>query len=254
MFELFSSSEAWLSLLTLSALEVVLGLDNIIFISILTGRLPPEKRDRGRKLGLVGAFGSRLVLLCFAAWLVQLTRPLFGVWGLEFSGKSLLLILGGLFLLYKATHELHDKLEGDEESETARAAKELVSFTTVILQVTVLDIVFSIDSVITAVGLTHHLPIMIAANVIALFVMLWASGVIGRFVERHPTIKVLALSFLLMIGLVLVAEGFGAHIPKGYVYFAMGFSVFVEFINIRVSKKNRPVHLRDTPHVDDPRG
>jgi predicted tellurium resistance membrane protein TerC len=246
----FASPDLWISLLTLSALEIVLGVDNIIFISILAGKLPPEERAKARRLGLTGAFVSRLVLLSAISWIVRLTEPLFELFGRPFSGKALILLVGGLFLLYKATKEIHHKLEGDADEARAPGAKPAESLSSVVFQITLLDIVFSIDSVITAVGLTTHLPVMIAANVIALVVMLLSVQGIGAFVERHPTVKVLALSFLLMIGLVLVAEGGGIHIPKGYVYFAMGFSVMVEAINIRIAKKSRPVAL-NTPHVKD---
>lgn len=240
----FTSPDIWLSLLTLTALEVVLGIDNIIFISILAGRLPPEDRKKARNLGLVGALVSRLVLLSGIAWIVKLDTPLFEVFGQGFSGKALILLTGGLFLLYKATREIHHKLEGDDvESSSLGAKAATATMRSVITQIMVLDMVFSIDSVITAVGMTSYLSVMVAANVIALIVMVLSIQGIGEFVERHPTVKVLALSFLLMIGLVLVAEGVGFHIPKGYVYFAMSFSVMVEVINIRVAKKSRPVHL-----------
>ena len=249
MIELLSSPEAWLSLATLTALEIVLGVDNIIFIAILSGRLPVAQRERARKLGLVGAFVSRLGLLATLSWIVKLDRPLFEVAGQGFSGKALILLGGGLFLLYKATKEIHHKLEAaDADGATAKVG---TTFAAVIVQIIVLDMVFSIDSVITAVGMTDFVSVMVAANVIALVVMLVLGKAISSFVERHPSVKVLALSFLLMIGLVLVAEGFGAHIPKGYIYGAMGFSVFVELINIRTTRKTRPVELNQVPHVAD---
>ena len=239
---------AWIGLLTLTVLEIVLGVDNIIFISILAGKLPQEQRARARKLGLLGAFCSRILLLLSIAWVVRLTTPLFSVLGVEISGRGLILILGGLFLIGKATHEIHDKLEGDDEaSETAKAARSLAA---VVAQIMVIDIVFSLDSVITAVGMVDQVSIMIAANVIALGIMLFAAGPISEFVDRHPTVKMLALSFLVLIGTNLVAEGIGQHIPKGYTYFAMAFSVLVEVLNIRVRSKKPPVRLRDTPHVD----
>jgi predicted tellurium resistance membrane protein TerC len=238
---------AWIGLLTLTVLEIVLGIDNIIFISILAGKLPQEQRARARRLGLLGAFFSRILLLLSIAWVVRLTAPLFTVLGVEVSGRGLILILGGLFLIGKATHEIHDKLEGDEDGdETKRAARSL---TAVVAQIMVIDIVFSLDSVITAVGMVDQVAIMIAANVIALGIMLFASGPISAFVDRHPTVKMLALSFLVLIGSNLVAEGIGQHIPKGYTYFAMAFSVIVEMLNIRLrSRGGAPVRLRDTPH------
>jgi predicted tellurium resistance membrane protein TerC len=239
------SGENLVSLATLSALEVVLGIDNIIFISILAGRLPIEQRDKARKWGLGGALITRLALLSLVSFLAALTTPWFSFGSVELSGKSLILIVGGLFLLYKSTKEIHHKLEGEDISEQD-VSQQKKSLSGVIVQVMLLDIVFSIDSVITAVGMTQHLWIMVLANVIALGVMLAASKSIADFVEQHPSVKVLALSFLLMIGLVLIAEGFGVHIPKGYVYFAMGFSVFVEMVNIRVSKRSKPVHLKKT--------
>lgn len=242
MMELFSSPEAWLSLLMLSAMEIVLGVDNLIFISILAGRLPESQRAKARKMGLLGAFVTRLGLLAVISWIVGLTQPLFSVMDREFSGKSLILFVGGLFLLYKATTEIHHKLEGEEPSDAAKAA---ATFASVIFQIMLLDLVFSLDSVITAVGMSNHIPVMVAANVIALCVMLAVGGPLHAFIERHPTVKMLALSFLLMIGLVLMGEGLGFHIPKGYVYFAMGFSVMVELINLRIrSQKGAPVHLK----------
>lgn len=237
------SGENLASLATLTTLEVVLGIDNIIFISILAGRLPVELRDKARKWGLAGALVSRLALLSLVSFLAALTTPWLSYGSVELSGKSVILILGGLFLLYKSTKEIHHKLEGEDISEQD-ASQQKKSLSGVIMQVMLLDIVFSIDSVITAVGMTQHLWIMVLANVIALGVMLAASKSIADFVEQHPSVKVLALSFLLMIGLVLIAEGFGVHIPKGYVYFAMGFSVFVEMVNIRVSRRNKPVQLK----------
>jgi predicted tellurium resistance membrane protein TerC len=237
----FSDPNAWLGLLTLTALEIVLGIDNIIFISILSGKLPPEEQPKARKLGLLGAFVSRLGLLVSIAWIVTLTRPLFEVFGHGVSGRDLILILGGLFLIAKATHEIHDKLEGEEGHVTAKLRASLAR---VVLQIMLVDIVFSLDSVITAVGMVDQISIMIAANVIALGIMLAAAGAIAGFVDRHPTVRMLALSFLVVIGVNLVAEGTGYHIPKGYTYFAMAFSVGVELLNIRVrSKAGTPVKL-----------
>ena len=243
----FMTSESIVSLATLTALEVILGIDNIIFISILAGKLPKEKRDQARKAGLIGALGTRLLLLSAMSWIASLTTPLATILGFEVTGKSIILFAGGLFLLFKATKEIHSKLEGDEH-ESAATGIQRATVAGVIGQIMLIDIVFSIDSVVTAVGMTQNLPIMVTANVIALFIMLVASGAISKFVDDHPTIKVLALSFLLMIGLVLVGEASGFHIPKGYVYFAMAFSVFVELINIRSTRKSKPVKLHNKPH------
>ncbi|HYX37185.1 MAG TPA: TerC family protein [Oligoflexus sp.] len=231
---LLSSPEAWLSLITLTAMEIVLGVDNIIFISILSSRLPPADRDKGRRLGLMGAFVSRILLLFTLTWIAGLVHPLFEVAGYPVSGKSIILFVGGLFLIWKATKEIHGKMEGDEDGHNVKGAVTLGS---VLVQIALLDIVFSLDSVITAVGMSQHISIMVAANVIALGVMVFTSKSIGDFVERHPTIKMLALSFLIMIGLVLVADAAGLHIPKGYIYFAMAFSVAVEMLNLRSNKK-----------------
>jgi predicted tellurium resistance membrane protein TerC len=241
MLEMLSSPDVWLSFLTLAALEVVLGIDNIIFIAILAGRLPVEQREKARKLGITGAFVSRLGLLATISWIVQLDQPLFHMFDRPFSGKAIILFVGGLFLLFKATKEIHHKLEAaGEEAPPPGAA---MTFGAVIFQIILLDMVFSIDSVITAVGMTNYISVMVAANVVALIVMLLAARAISEFVERHPSLKVLALSFLLMIGLVLVAEGFGTHIGKGYIYGAMGFSIFVEVINIRTTRRTRAVRL-----------
>jgi predicted tellurium resistance membrane protein TerC len=237
-----TSPESWIALLTLTVLEIVLGIDNVIFISILAGKLPQGQQAKARRLGLFLAMFIRIGLLASLAWIIGLTKPLFNVLGHEVSGRDLILLLGGLFLLAKSTHEIHDRLEGDEGEASARAA---ASFTGVIIQILLLDIVFSLDSVITAVGMANHLPVMIAAVVIAVAVMMVSAGAIGEFVSRHPTVKMLALSFLLLIGMSLVAEGFGQHISKGYIYFAMGFSVFVEMLNLRMKKKSKPVHLRE---------
>jgi predicted tellurium resistance membrane protein TerC len=239
--EWLSDPSVWLGLLTLTALEIVLGIDNIIFISILSSKLPPAQQPRARKLGLMGAFVSRVLLLLGIAWVVKLTTPLFTIFGLPISGRSLILIVGGLFLMAKATYEIHGKLEGEDEQ--GAKGRALPSLTAVVLQIMVIDIVFSLDSVITAVGMVNQVSIMIVANVIALGIMLAASGSISGFVDRHPTIKMLALSFLVLIGTNLVAEGFGVHIPKGYTYFAMAYSVAVEMLNLRLRKKTRPVQL-----------
>ena len=238
------SPEVLLSLLTLTALEIVLGIDNIIFISILAGRVQPADRDKARKLGLMGALVSRLALLSVISFIVKLTTPLFAWGGIEITGKGLILLVGGLFLLYKATVEIHAKIEGVDHA--GHGTKAVATLGAVVMQITILDIVFSIDSVITAVGLTPYVSIMVVANLIALAIMLVASKPISDFVEAHPTVKVLALSFLLMIGLLLVAEAFGVHVPKGYVYFAMGFSVFVELVNIRIAKKCKSLALNLT--------
>jgi predicted tellurium resistance membrane protein TerC len=248
MLELLQSPEIWLSFATLAALEIVLGVDNIIFIAILSGKLPVEQREKARKLGLLGAFVSRMGLLAALSWIVKLDQPLFHVVGKGFSGKAIILFVGGLFLLYKATKEIHHKLEAEEEAGVGKVA---VTFAGVIFQIMLLDMVFSIDSVITAVGMTPYIWIMVAANVIALGVMLLVGKSISEFVERHPSVKVLALSFLLMIGLVLISESLGVHVPKGYIYGAMGFSVFVELINIRTTRKNRALKLNQTPTVSD---
>jgi predicted tellurium resistance membrane protein TerC len=244
------TAEAWIALLTLTVLEIVLGIDNVIFISILAGKLPKEQRERARKVGLSLAMLIRIGLLLSITWVMQLTSPLFTIAGFrqEISGRDLILIVGGLFLLAKATHEIHDKLEGEEGHSNTRVA---ASFGAVILQILLLDIVFSLDSVITAVGMANDVVVMVLAVIIAVGVMLISSGTIGEFVERHPTVKMLALSFLLLIGMSLVADGFEVHIPKGYIYFAMGFSVFVEMINLRVRGSGSPVRLHQ-PYEAEP--
>ncbi len=241
---------AWISLLTLTVLEIVLGIDNIIFISILSGKLPEAQQPRARSLGLAGAFVSRVLLLLSITWVMQLTQPLFTLVGREMSGRSLILLIGGLFLIGKATTEIHHKLEGPEEEGAAtRAARSLWA---TVAQITVIDIVFSLDSVITAVGMAEEVSIMIMANVIALGVMLLAAGSISAFVDKHPTIKMLALAFLVLIGTNLVAEGLGQHIAKGYTYMEMAFSVIVEMLNIRARAKAEAVHLRGPHMPDDP--
>ena len=239
--------ENLIALATLTFLEIVLGVDNIIFISILSGKLPPEQQPQARRLGLIGAMLTRILLLMSLAWIIKLTQPLFSAVGHEISGRDLILILGGLFLIGKSTSEIHERLEGEEGHASQRVA---ASFVSVIAQIMVLDIVFSLDSVITAVGMVDELWIMIAAVVISVAIMMLAAAPISAFVHRHPTVKVLALSFLLLIGLSLLLEGFEQHIRKGYIYFAMGFSVFVEMINLRARAKARPVHLRE-PYVEN---
>ncbi|HXD15930.1 MAG TPA: TerC family protein [Vicinamibacterales bacterium] len=235
-----STAEGWAALLTLTVMEIVLGIDNIIFIAIVAGKLPPGTRERARRLGLFLAMFIRIALLLSIVWVMGLTRPLVVLFGLELSGRSLILAGGGLFLIFKSTREIHENLEGDTPEQEVRRA---VSFTGVIVQILILDIVFSLDSVITAVGMAEFVSIMVAAIVIAVCTMLFASTAIAEFVERHPTVKMLALAFLLLIGLSLIAEGFGQHVPKGYIYFAMAFSVFVEIINLRMRSKATPVHL-----------
>jgi len=245
--ELLSDPAAWVSLLTLTALEIVLGIDNIIFISILASKLPHEKQARARNLGLVGAFFTRVLFLLSITWIMRLERDLFSVFGNGISGRDLILLIGGAFLIAKATHEIHAKLEGadDADADASRRAKQ--SLKAVVVQIMLIDIVFSIDSVITAVGMADHVSIMIVANVIALGFMLFAAAPLSSFVEKHPTIKILALSFLVLIGTNLVAEGMGQHLPKGYTYIAMAFSVVVEMLNIRLRKVgDDPVKLRNS--------
>ncbi|HEY6361196.1 MAG TPA: TerC family protein [Vicinamibacterales bacterium] len=240
MFEWMSSAEGWIALLTLTVLEVVLGIDNIIFISILAGRLRPDERAKARQTGLALAMFIRIALLLSITWVMSLTTPLFTVTSQEISGRDLILIVGGLFLLAKSTHEIHDKLEGEEGHASGKVA---ASFAGVIVQILLLDIVFSLDSVITAVGMAEDVAVMIIAVVIAVGIMLVSARPISDFVDRHPTVKMLALSFLLLIGVSLIAEGFDQHIPKGYIYFAMGFSIFVETINLRIRARGQPVQL-----------
>jgi predicted tellurium resistance membrane protein TerC len=235
--------ESWIALLTLIALELVLGVDNIIFISILAGKLPKSDQPRARTTGIMLAVITRIMLLLSLSWIISLEEPFFHIIGVGISGHDLILIVGGIFLLAKSTFEIHEKLEGQEGQTSAKVSANFVS---VIIQIMLLDIVFSLDSVITAVGMSNQIAIMVIAVIIAAGIMIFLSGPIGDFVERHPTVKMLALSFLLMIGFTLVVEGLHQHIPKGYVYFAMGFSIFVEMINLRVRDSHvKPVNLRD---------
>ncbi len=255
--DFLSTPEAWISLLTLTILEIVLGIDNIVFISILSGKLPQSQQKKARQLGLALAMITRVLLLLSLSWVMGLTSTLFnmGDWigitdhgwleKLAISGRDLILLIGGLFLIYKSTHEIHNKLESDEESESNHKAN---SFVGTIVQILILDLVFSLDSVITAVGMAEHIEIMIAAVIIAVIVMMFSAGAISNFVNDHPTVKMLALSFLLLIGVSLLAEGLDQHIPKGYVYFAMAFSVLVELLNLKMKKnRKKPVKLRNVP-------
>jgi predicted tellurium resistance membrane protein TerC len=244
----FTDPEVWIAFATLTFLEIVLGVDNIIFISILSGKLPPPQQPRARRIGLIGAMLTRVLLLFSLAWIVKLTAPLFTVIGRPISGRDLILIGGGLFLLGKSTFEMHERLEGEEEHAAGRRA---ASFVSVIVQIMLLDIVFSLDSVITAVGMVDEVAVMVAAVIVSAGIMMLAAESISAFVHKHPTVKMLALSFLLLIGMSLLLEGFGQHIPKGYIYFAMGFSVFVEMINLRIRAKAAPVHLRDRYSQED---
>lgn len=258
--EFLTTPEAWISLLTLTVLEIVLGIDNIVFISILSGKLPENQQKKARQLGLALAMFTRVLLLLSLSWVMGLTATLFnigdwiGVTNTEWlekmaiSGRDLILLIGGLFLIYKSTHEIHNKLEGEEESG---GKVKVHSFAGTIVQILILDIVFSLDSVITAVGMAEHIEIMIAAVVIAVIVMMFSASAISNFVNKHPTVKMLALSFLLLIGVSLLAEGLDQHIPKGYIYFAMAFSVLVEMLNLKMKKNNKkPIVLRNTPHED----
>ena len=254
--EWLSNPEIWISLITLTVLEIVLGIDNIIFISIMASKLPASKQKKARQVGLALAMITRVLLLLSLSWIMTLTSPLFnmGEWialtdaellkQFAISGRDLILIIGGLFLIYKSTSEIHDKLEGAEHHANSKA---VVTFSGVILQILILDIVFSLDSVITAVGMADHIEVMIAAVIIAVIVMMLSAGAISEFVNKHPTVKMLALSFLLLIGVSLLAEGFDQHIPKGYIYFAMAFSVLVEMLNQKMNKGKKPVHLHNLP-------
>jgi predicted tellurium resistance membrane protein TerC len=251
--ELLTDPQVWIAFLTLTLLELVLGIDNVIFISILSGKLPPEQQPKARYIGLGLALGIRILLLMSISWVISLKQPLFGVLGYSFAGKDLVLLLGGLFLIAKSTHEIHGSLEGAEGHDLK---KSYSSFVGVIIQIVLLDIVFSLDSVITAVGMISDqygsagIYIMVAAVIISIIAMMAFAGSIGAFVQRHPTVKMLALAFLLLIGVMLVAEGFHQTIPKGYIYFAMAFSVFVEMLNIRLRKKAPPVVLHN-PYLAD---
>jgi predicted tellurium resistance membrane protein TerC len=247
--EWLTDPQIWIALATLTFLEIVLGVDNVIFISILSGKLPPDQQPRARRLGLLGAMATRVLLLLSLAWVIRLTEPLFTI-GRGFSGRDVILIGGGLFLIGKSTYEIHDRLEGEEGHGSAKVA---ASFVSVIIQIMVLDIVFSLDSVITAVGMVDELWVMITAVLISVGIMMASAEAISAFVHKHPTVKMLALSFLLLIGLSLILEGFNHHIPKGYIYFAMGFSVFVEMINLRIRKPAKPVHLHER-YVEEPGG
>ena len=242
MFEWIASPEAWIALVTLTALEIVLGIDNIIFISIVVGRLPPEIRNRARIQGLAFAMITRILLLLSLAWMMRLTSPLFTVFEYAISGRDLILILGGMFLLWKSTQEIWESLEGQEEGE--HQVKVSSKYWMVLGQIAIIDIVFSLDSVITAVGMAKHVPVMVIAIMIAVGVMMFAARTIGEFVDAHPSIKMLALSFLILVGVALIGEGLEMHIPKGYIYFAMAFSLLVEMLNIRMRKKRaKPVLL-----------
>ena len=246
MIELLSNPQTWIAFVTLTLLELVLGIDNIIFISILVDKLPESRRETARRLGLFMAMFMRIGLLLVLAWIIGLVTPLFSAFGKDISGRDLILILGGLFLVWKSTTEIHHSIEGQEDpaSTTVRA-----SFAAVILQIMLVDLVFSLDSIITAVGMVDDVRVMIAAVIASVGLMMVFAGPIGRFVSAHPTIKMLALSFLVVVGVVLVSEGFGTHVPKGYVYFAMAFSLCVEMLNIRMRKRSaRPVRLR-SPHI-----
>lgn len=236
--ELLSSPQAWISFGTLFALELVLGVDNVIFISILSGKLPADQQNKARITGLALAVITRIILLMSISWIVSLTEPLFSVFGQEFTGRSIILLTGGMFLIAKSTFEIHDKLEGDHNPNTGK--KISAQFAKVIFQILLLDIVFSLDSVITAIGMVNQISIMVAAVLASTLVMIMSARSISNFVDRHPTVKMLALSFLLMIGFTLVVESFEYHVPKGYIYFAMGFSLFVEFLNLRLKIK-KPV-------------
>jgi len=239
--ETLFSLNSFIAFLTLCALELVLGIDNIIFISILSDRLPADQRRSARRVGLSLAVITRLLLLLSLSWMMNLTTPLFTVFSQGISGRDIILILGGLFLIAKSTHEIHQKLESSEESHVKRKAS---SYLSIIIQILLLDLVFSLDSVITAIGMVNEIPIMVAAIIVATLIMIFASHSIAGFVDKHPTIKMLALSFLVLIGVALLAEGFGTHIPKGYIYFSMTYALIVEILNIRLRKKGDPIHLK----------
>lgn len=252
MFEWMASPGAWVALVSLTALEIVLGVDNILFISILSDNLPQKQRDFARRLGLGLALGARLVMLLGVAWIMSLNATLFEVLGEAISGRDLILMAGGLFLLAKSTTEIHDNLEGPEDLAEEKGAAVRSSLASVLAQIMILDGVFSIDSVITAIGLVEEIVIIVVAMVIAMIVMILSVNVIGRFIEEHPSFKMLALSFLILVGTVLTADGIGFHIPRGYLYFAMAFSAGVEFLNLQVRKQRRaPVHLHKQPHAEE---
>lgn len=240
--EWLSDPQAWIALLTLTFLEIVLGIDNLVFVSILTNKLPKEQQSRARRIGLGLAMGMRIGLLFTISWIMKLTEPLFGLFGHQFTGQGLILLFGGLFLMWKSVSEIHHKLEGDEADGTS--GSNVVTFGSAILQITLLDLVFSLDSVISAVGMAgQYFQVMVIAVLISVGVMIAFVNPICSFVERHPTVKMLALSFLLLIGFTLIGEGWGFHIPKGYVYFAMGFSILVEFLNLKLKKAGKPINL-----------
>jgi predicted tellurium resistance membrane protein TerC len=238
--EFLTDPHVWLAFITLTAMEIVLGIDNIIFLAILVGRLPKAQQKRARFIGLSLAMVTRILLLLSLTWLMKLTAPLFAILGNEISGRDIVLIVGGLFLLFKSTMEIHTSLEGAEHEKKAGGS---ASFISVVSQIAVIDIIFSLDSVITAVGLAQHVEVMVAAIIIAVIVMMLSAGAISDFIDRHPTIKMLALSFLILIGVALIADGFELHIPKGYIYFAMAFSVMVEMLNLKMRKKREPLQL-----------
>jgi predicted tellurium resistance membrane protein TerC len=250
--EFLFSAESWAALLTLTVLEIVLGIDNIIFISILAGKLPVQQRARARTLGLGLAMGTRILLLLSLTWIMRLTRPFLTIGPQEISGRDLILLIGGMFLLWKSTREIHERLEG-AAGAAGQAERKADTMASVLAQIALLDIIFSLDSVITAVGMANQVAVMVAAIVIAVGIMMWASGPLGEFVERHPTIKMLALSFLILIGVNLVADSLGQHIARGYVYFAMAFSVAVEMLNLRIRAKSPPVHLRGSIVAEPPK-
>ena len=239
--EWLASPEAWIALVSLTALEIVLGVDNIIFISVLVSRLPPTKRQRARIMGLGLAMLTRIALLLSLVWMMRLTSPLFSLLGREISGRDMILLGGGLFLLFKSVMEIHNSLEGADEDESGMVIH--VGFLSTLVQIAIIDIVFSLDSVITAVGMVSHVPIMVLAIVVAVGVMMFAAKPVADFIDTHPTVKMLALSFLILIGVALIGEGFGMHVPKGYIYFAMAFSVVVELLNLRLRRKRQPIRL-----------
>lgn len=243
--EIFLEAESWIALLTLTFLEIVLGIDNIIFISIVTGKLPAAQQPKARNVGLLLALIFRIGLLLGITWIIGFTQPLFSIFGLDISGRDLILIAGGLFLLAKSTSEIHHKIEGQEISHGGGVTQKTQSFAKIITQIILLDMVFSFDSILTAVGLTQQVLIMIIAVIISIIVMMIFAGAISNFINKHPTLQILALSFLILIGFMLVVEGFHFHVPKGYIYFAVAFSLLVEVLNMRLRKKSTPVQLRD---------